>query len=176
MQEDYFELFQITPGFDIDVAKLRSIQQELQTQFHPDKHVNADADVQRQSVAQAATINEAYQVLSNPVRRARYLLQREGIEFNDESETTADTAFLMEQIEYREAMDNCRDSEDPLHSCDLLIQTLQSRLDGLGEEFVSKFDREEIEEARLTSRKMQFVENVLQQVIELQYELEDELS
>ena len=176
MQHDYFELFGITPRFDIDINLLRDTQRQLQTQYHPDKHINADSITKSRSIQQAANVNEGFEVLSNPVKRARYMLQRSGIELNDESETTSDVSFLMEQIEHRESMDACRQANDPLLACDELIKKLKIRLNGLGQLFVENFNSNDMNAAKETSRKMQFVDRVLHQATELQYEIEEEFS
>ena len=176
MPQDYFELFGIAPQFDVDVNVLRSAQRELQSQFHPDRYVSADDETKKYSIQQAATVNEGFEVLSNPVKRARYLLQLGGLELNDESETTSDVSFLMEQIEHREAMEACRDAEDPLSACDDLIDKLKSRLNNFGQSFVEQYEARDMNAAKETSRKMQFVDRVLHQATELQYEIEEEFS
>lgn len=59
-----------------------------------------------QALQQAATINAAYQALRHPLKRAEYMLLLQGIDINNEQHTMHDTAFLMEQLELREELDN----------------------------------------------------------------------
>ena len=114
LKQNYFDLFGIDVGFDIDKSTLRARQQKLQAEFHPDRFVTGSDHEKRLSVQQASWVNEAYQTLLDPVKRSRYLLKLSGVEVKDESETTSDTDFLMEQIELREELDACRSHAQPL--------------------------------------------------------------
>lgn len=176
LKQDYFALFGLNLGFDIDTRKLHSEQQRLQSTFHPDRFVNASEQDRRLSVQQAAWINQAYETLSNPVKRARYMLQINGVDTSDESETTSDTEFLMEQISIREEMDGCRTDPSPLDCCEKIAAKLRLKYQEYSNEFKSCFDQGELNTARQSSRKMQFIQRVLDQLMEFQFELEEELS
>jgi len=176
LKQSYFELFGLDLEFDIDLKQLHAEQQRLQAIFHPDRFVNASEQDKRLSVQQASWVNEGYETLSNPVKRARYMLRLSGLELNDESETTSDTVFLMEQIAIREEIDECRSNADPLSCCNHIATKLRSRSAQFGSEFVASFNKENLEAARLSSRKMQFVQRILDQLMDLQIELEEELE
>lgn len=171
--QNYFELFGLNPAFDIDVAQLQAAQQSLQAVHHPDRHVAADAAARRASVQMASLINQAFEILRDPVRRSRYLLEINGAELPDDSATTDDTAFLMEQLELREAVEACRDSDTPLDCCDELEADLRSRAGELAEAFVAELEAGRLDEAVDYSRKMQFIQRIQHQLSELQFELED---
>ena len=81
LKQSYFELFGLNLGFDINLKQLHSEQQRLQAIFHPDRFVNASEQEKRLSVQQASWVNEGYETLSIPVKRARYMLQLSGLEF-----------------------------------------------------------------------------------------------
>jgi len=176
LKQNYFELFGLDLKFDIDLKQLHSEQQRLQAIFHPDRFVRASDQEKRLSVQQASWVNEGYETLSNPVRRARYMLQLSGLELNDESETTSDTGFLMEQIAIREEIDECHSNADPLSCCEHIAARLRNRADQFGAEFVASFSQGALDQARLSSRKMQFVARILEQLMDLQIELEEELE
>ena len=173
-KKNYFELFDLEPGFVVDKILLHKNQQMLQSAYHPDRYVNANEQDKRLSVQQASWVNEAYQTLSNPVKRARYLLELNGLELNDETETTSDMAFLMEQLELREQLDDCPNQPDPLASCEQIESKLKFRAQQLADEFVENFESGKFELARMISRKMQFIHRIQEQVLELQFKLEDE--
>ena len=61
----------------------------------------------------AAQINDAYQVLKNPISRAEYLLVQHGEDIRGEQQTMQDPMFLMEQMELREELEDIADSSDP---------------------------------------------------------------
>ena len=173
LKQNYFDLFGIDVGFDIDKSTLRARQQKLQAEFHPDRFVTGSDHEKRLSVQQASWVNEAYQTLLDPVKRSRYLLKLSGVEVKDESETTSDTDFLMEQIELREELDACRSHAQPLEQCDALELKLQGKLQMLADEFVGNYQAGKFDQAMAISRKMQFIQRLQEQVSELQLELEE---
>lgn len=173
ISQNYFELFGLNPAFDLDIHHLQAEQQRLQAVCHPDRHVNGGEREKRLSVQMSSWVNQAYETLRDPVKRSRYLLENSGAEIPDDSETTADAEFLMEQIELREAIENCRHSEDALDRCAQIESSLAQRAKQLASEFVEHFEQRDLEAARQSSLKMQFIQRVQQQLAELQFELED---
>jgi molecular chaperone HscB len=173
LKQNYFELFGLDLTFDINLKLLSSAQQRLQAVYHPDRFVNASERDKRLSVQQASWINAAFETLSKPVKRARYMLELNGLELNDESETTSDTAFLMEQIAMREEIEECRSNADPLSCCDHIIEKLRSKAEQFETEFVTNFNQGQLDDARLSSRKMQFIQRIMDQLMDLQIELEE---
>lgn len=174
LKQNYFELFGLPVDFQIDERQLHDAHQQLQSAFHPDRFVNSTEQEKRLVVQKAAWINEAYQILHNPVSRARYMLQVSGLPMNDEHETTSDTAFLMEQIELREEMDECRSCKDPMRCCDHITGKLDQRSKEYSAEFENLFEKGELEQARQVSKKMQFVQRILDQIDDIQLELEND--
>ena len=171
--QNYFELFDLSPDFEIDVSRLQAAQQRLQAVHHPDRHVGADAAARRASVQMAALINQAFETLRDPVKRSRYLLEINGAELPDDSATTNDAEFLMEQLELREALEACRDSEAPLQCCEKLDSSLRHRAGELAGAFVGELDAGRLDAAVDYSRKMQFIQRIQHQLSELQFDLEE---
>ncbi len=172
LSQNYFELFGLKPAFSIDRARMQTAQQRLQASYHPDRHVNEDDRNRRLAVQVASWINQAYETLQDPVKRARYLLEINGADIPDDSATTSDVGFLMEQIELREAVDACREADNGLDQCQQIEDQLAQRASELAAEFVVRFDSEDLVEAVTISRKMQFIQRIQQQLDELQFELE----
>ena len=107
---DHFTLFGLTPFFRIDAQALDKRFRELQARAHPDRFAHAGEFERRVSLQWATRINEAYQVLKNPLPRARYLLDRAGQ--GVEGENTMSPEFLMEQMEWREAVAEARQAHE----------------------------------------------------------------
>jgi len=173
LSQNYFELFGLNPVFDIDQDALHAAQQRLQAIFHPDRHVGSSDLDKRLSVQVASRINQAFESLRDPVKRSRYLLELNGASLPDDSATTADAAFLMEQIELREEVESCRQGEDALERSKEIESRLKQRANQLGYDFVEQFNLGNLDAAIDSSRKMQFIQRIQQQLSELQYELED---
>lgn len=161
--------------FQLDEKELHASHLKLQSAYHPDRFINATDQEKRIAVQKAAWINEAYEILKNPVKRARYMLEVGGLPLNDDHETTVDEAFLMEQIELREEMDQCRSCNDPMRSCAHITGKLQQRSKEFSSSFELLFQQGKLEEARQISKKMQFVQRILEQIDEYQFDLEDHL-
>jgi len=173
LSQNYFELFGLNPVFDIDPAVLHAQQQRLQATYHPDRHVGSSDQDRRLSVQMASWVNQAYETLRDPVKRSRYLLEIKGASLPDDSATTSDTAFLMEQIELREAVEACRHDDEGLERSEEIEARLKQRADELAQNFVDNLVADRLDAAIEGSRKMQFVQRIQQQLSELQYELED---
>jgi len=171
--QTYFELFGLEPAFDLDLGVLRSEQQRLQASYHPDRYIGGDDRDKRLSTQIASWVNQAYETLQDPVKRSRYLLEISGATIPDDSSTTSDTQFLMEQIELREQVESCRQSDDPLRDCQQIESKLMHRAAQLAAEFVSHFESGDLDAAVSSSRKMQFIQRIQHQLAELQFELED---
>ena len=112
LQSTDFELFGISVKFAQDRAQLDARWKELQREAHPDKFAAQGAASQRLAMQWSVRINEAYQRLKDPLRRASYLCELHGFAINAENNTAMPADFLMRQIEWREALDDAENVED----------------------------------------------------------------
>ncbi|HET7772425.1 MAG TPA: Fe-S protein assembly co-chaperone HscB [Burkholderiaceae bacterium] len=109
---DFFALFGLPRRFELDIAQLESAYREVQGRVHPDRHAAAGDAQQRVAMQWATAANEGYKTLKHPTRRAQYLLKLAGVDVQAESNTAMPAAFLMQQMEWREALDEARASLD----------------------------------------------------------------
>jgi len=126
--QNYFELFDLNVHFDIDIDMLSEKYRDLQKAVHPDRFVNASEQTRLLSVQKAANINDAFLTLKSPLKRAKYMLSLRGIKLDDENNTAMDPAFLMEQMELREALAEVRGSADPIEAIEKLIDTIEEKI------------------------------------------------
>ena len=101
-----FELFGLEPRHAIDRAALDARWRALQGEVHPDRYAADGAAAQRLAMQWAVRVNEAYQRLKDPLRRAAYLCELQGVPIDAESNTTMPAAFLTQQLAWREALDD----------------------------------------------------------------------
>ena len=106
LDSDDFELFGIPRRFEQDRQQLDQRWRELQAEVHPDRFARAAAAGQRVAMQWAVRVNEAYQRLKDPLRRASYLCELAGTPIDAESNTAMPTGFLVEQMQWREALDD----------------------------------------------------------------------
>ena len=109
---DHFSLFNLPRTFRLDASLLDQRYREIQAQVHPDKFAHAGAAEQRLSLHWATRVNEAYQTLKRPLLRAQYLLKLAGNEIDAENNTAMPSDFLMEQMEWREAVVEAKQARD----------------------------------------------------------------
>ena len=105
LQSNDFELFGLTQQFAQDRATLDARWKDLQREAHPDKFAAQGAAAQRVAMQWSVRINEAYQRLKDPLKRAAYLCELGGAAVNAHSNTAMPVAFLMQQMQWREALE-----------------------------------------------------------------------
>ncbi|MES2126534.1 MAG: Fe-S protein assembly co-chaperone HscB [Pseudomonadota bacterium] len=110
--QNHFDLFHLPVAFAIDAQALDTAFREVQGQVHPDRFVNASDAEKRVAMQWATRANEAYQTLKNPQKRARYLCEMHGVDLQTESNTAMPMEFLMQQMEWREALGEARAAKD----------------------------------------------------------------
>ena len=108
LQSNDFELFGLVERFAQDRPALDARWKELQRQAHPDKFAAQGAAAQRVAMQWSVRINEAYQRLKEPLRRAAYLCELRGTPIRAEDNTAMPAAFLMRQMEWREALEDAQ--------------------------------------------------------------------
>jgi molecular chaperone HscB len=172
--QTHFELFDLPVSFEIDLSDLSQRYRELQRAVHPDKFASASDHERRLSVEKAAAINDAFQTLKSPQRRARYMLELQSVSFDDEKDMALDPAFLMEQIELRESLSELTQSDDPLAKLNQIMADIKNRIGAVLDEISQQFASGELDDSQKNTvkqlvHKMQFL-NKLQQEAEFQEE------
>ncbi len=124
LQADDFTLFGLSPGFQLDRHLLDERWKQLQRQAHPDRFTTQGAAAQRVAMQWSVRINEAYQRLKDPLKRAAYWCERAGVPVNAENNTAMPAEFLMQQMAWRESLEEAS-SEAELEA--LLQETQQAR-------------------------------------------------
>lgn len=168
----HYALFELQPSFEIDLDMLSSRYRELARKVHPDRFADAGETEQRHAIERSANLNEAYQVLKTPSRRARYLLTLQGREMPLEA-TVQDPAFLMQQMQWREELEELQDQAD-LAGVASFKTRLKAAQQGLNDAFARVWtDKAQREEAERLVRRMQFLDKLSQEVRQLEERLDD---
>jgi len=128
LQSNDFEIFGLSPAFALDRQALDERWKDLQRQAHPDRHASADAATQRQAMQWSVRINEAYQRLKDPIKRAAYLCELNGAPIQAENNTAMPADFLMQQMEWREALEEASGVADLERMADDVADARSQRL------------------------------------------------
>lgn len=136
LQSDDFELFGLPQQFTQDRAVIDVRWKDLQREAHPDKFAAQGNAAQRVAMQWSVRINEAYQRLKDPLRRAAYLCELHGTPVNAENNTAMPAEFLMQQMEWRETLDDAQDmaaldalNDEVARSRNALLQRCEQLLD-----------------------------------------------
>ncbi|OQW89453.1 MAG: Fe-S protein assembly co-chaperone HscB [Rhodoferax ferrireducens] len=121
LQSDDFTLFGLEQRFGQDRAAIDARWKDLQRQAHPDKFADQGAAAQRVAMQWSVRINEAYQRLKDPLKRAAYLCELHGAPVNAENNTAMPATFLMQQMQWREELDDAT-STQALEQISLQVQ------------------------------------------------------
>ena len=109
--DDDFTLFGLPLRQALDRADLDARRRDLQARVHPDRFASEGAAAQRLAMQWAVRVNSAYQRLKDPLLRATYLCELRGVPVDAERNTAMPAAFLMQQMQWREDLDEVADAE-----------------------------------------------------------------
>jgi len=112
LQSSDFELFGLPERFEQDRAAIDARWKELQREAHPDRFAAQGAVARRVAMQWSVRINEAYQRLKEPLKRAAYLCESRGAPIAAESNTAMPAQFLIEQMQWREELDEAQGEAD----------------------------------------------------------------
>ncbi len=105
---NHFDLLGLPLSYAVELPRLEQAYRALQGSVHPDRFAASPEAERRVAMQWAARANEAYRTLRHPVDRARYLLSLQGFDTGEESNTAMPPEFLMQQMQWREALDTAR--------------------------------------------------------------------
>lgn len=172
-KQDFFDLFGLPRMFKIDAQSLDARYRELQGIYHPDRYAGHEARERRLAVQVSARLNEAYETLRLPARRARYLLELAGVLFNDERDTAVDPDFLIRQMAIREAIDEAGSGHEPLTELDHLASALRKDRNQLYARFQTDYEAGRLNDAKQTVLQMSFYARLFAEIDHLVERLED---
>ena len=162
--QTYFELFDLPATYALDRERLDSAYRELQSKVHPDKFAARSEAEQRVAMQWATKVNEAYQTLKQPISRGVYLLQLQGIDAMAPHNTSIAPTFLVQQMEWREAIDEARNAKD-MAALDQLQAELNKAYRAVDNELAALLDVDKNPVAATESvRKLKFMDKLIAEV------------
>ncbi len=157
--ENYFKLFNLPERYFLDQSALDAAYHTVLAHTHPDHFAAAGEAQKRIAVQWTARANDGYRILKDPLQRAIHLLHLRGVELGVESHTAMDHAFLVQQMEWRERLEQAAASKDEpaLRALlNVLRETAQRHLNML----TRLFESEAHQEAAEITRQWMFVQRV----------------
>lgn len=154
LADDDFALFGLPLQFAQSREDIESRWKALAAQVHPDRYASEGAPAQRRAMQWALRVNEAHQRLRDPLRRAAYLCELRGAALREHDNTRMPAAFLMEQMAWRESLDEAQ----TLDAVQALDHEVAAREQSLLQEVGRQLDEQDnAEAAAQTVRALMFV-------------------
>lgn len=170
LTDDDFALFGLPRQFVVDLSDLEANRTALQAKVHPDRFSTEGAAAQRLSMQWAVRVNEAYQRLKDPLKRAAYLCELQGVAVQAENNTAMPVGFLMQQMEWREALDEAQTVQALETIYDEVSQVKSAQLQSLAKTMDEKKDWTD---ASQQVRALMFIDRFMQDVNQRIESLED---
>ena len=164
MVRNYFELFGLPARFDIDLGDLAARHRERIRVWHPDRYAQATSEERRRAVAMSADLNDGLKVLRDPVARARHLLALRGISTDEETDTVMDGDFLMEQMAWRERLEEGAGRVDEVAALADEVATSRKGKEARLAAALGRGDAADLDEARRLVRELQFLGRFLKEL------------
>jgi molecular chaperone HscB len=169
---NHFQLFGLPENYRLDMTRLDEAYRKLQNEVHPDRFASSGESEKRLSMQWATRVNEAYQALKTPLSRATYLLHLRGREVFSAMHTAFPPAFLMRQMEWREAIADARQARNA-SALDKLWRELRNEARDLEIRLAAELDDAKDDEAAATStRELKFMLKLIEEVGDAQEELD----
>lgn len=109
---NHFQLFGLAPAFALEPEALERRYREIQSRVHPDRFAHAGDAERRASLQWTTRVNEAYRTLTDPVQRAKHILELNGVDVQFETNTQMPADFLVQQLELREELEDAVSGKD----------------------------------------------------------------
>ena len=170
--QTHFELFGLPATYALDRERLDAAYRELQNAVHPDRFAGQPEAEQRLAMQWATRVNEAYQTLKHPVNRGVYLLKLQGIDALHAGNTKMSPAFLMQQMEWREAIEEAR-AQRRAGALDALTDDLRAAHRRIETQLVDLLDRtHDYAAATEAVRQLRFMDKLIAEIGDVYEELE----
>jgi len=174
--DDHFTLFGLPQRFTLDASELERTYKEVQAKVHPDRFGAAQPSQKRVAMQWATRANDAYATLRVPLRRAVYLCALRGEPVNAESNTAMPAAFMMQQMQWREALDEATHPYDPVRVGQLQTQ-LNDRIAVIQDQVQTAIDQDgNMQKAANLVRQWMFMDRFAQDVQQAIYLAEDAVT
>lgn len=136
LTDNDFTILGIPQQFAQDEALLSQRWKDLQAQMHPDRFATQGALTQRLATQWSIRINEAFQNIKDPIKRASLLCELAGSSINLNTNTVMPAEFLIQQMQWREGLEEAQTPDQinqikdmVLHERILIMSTLTRLID-----------------------------------------------
>ena len=167
-KKNYFQLFDLSESYGLDLDKLIAEYHSLQLEYHPDKHSGASEEDRVAAQLAASYINDAYETLKSPLKRAAYVLTIKGKDAESVDQNDLSMEVLVEQMELRESLDELPSDETALPKLEYLKGVVQDKIKNKQKKFEDWVAIEDLSSAKKTFHELQFLFKLLNEIEEVE--------
>lgn len=158
-----FAILNLPTQFELDDHQIEHNYRTLLIRFHPDKVAAASAFEKKQAMMMSAAINQAYELLKNPLNRAAYLLEQKGINVDSHTHTQFPAEFLMQQMQWREQLNEAKITQNNTE-LNLLLQEITQQQQNLYQELQTALHSSDDQQAAQLIRQGRFLDKMKQEI------------
>lgn len=164
INKNYFQLFNLSESCELDLDSLAGTYRELQSEVHPDRFANADERAKLLAIQTSSYINEAYDTLKSPLKRAAYLLTLHQQDIEQVSQSDLSMDLLLEQIQLRETLEELPKDESALAELARIKDEVTAKLELCHQNFAGKFENSNYDGAKKIYHELQFLYKLLAEI------------
>jgi len=150
----------------LDVDRLTAQYHMLQLNYHPDKHSSATEKEKMSAQVSSSYINDAYETLTSPLKRAAYILAIKGKDTEKVNQSDLSMEVLIEQMELRESLSDLPKDETALQALEELKSNVQRKVNVKQVKFAKEIESDELSAAKKTFHELQFFFKLLAEIEE----------
>ncbi|WP_040975553.1 Fe-S protein assembly co-chaperone HscB [Necropsobacter massiliensis] len=165
-----FALFDLPVDFELDRNLLTQRYLALQKSLHPDNFANRSTQEQRLAMQKSAEVNDALQVLKDPVSRADSMIALALGEVQNEQQTNHDMAFLLQQMEWREQLESIEQQQDSAQLAVFSQQIAQAE-DAILSELSGALTAKDWQQGRLLTDRLRFIRKLTAEIERIEEKL-----
>ena len=166
VDQNYFQLFNLPESYNLDSRTLLAEYHKLQLEFHPDKYSNSPESEKMSALSSASYINDAYETLKSPLKRAGYVLTLRGKDIANVSQEDLSMELLMEQMQLRESLDDLTKDDSALPKLEALKDNVQVKISEKQSNFHEDVVKDDLPSAKRVFHELQFLFKLLSEIEE----------
>lgn len=164
INKNFFQLFDIAETFEVDQESLAEKYRELQVEIHPDRFANAAESEKLRAVQLSSYLNEAYDTLKAPLKRAAYLLSLHDLNVEQVDQAELGMDLLQEQIQLREFLEELPEDDTALTELESLKSEVFRKLEQRQQSFSRNLENSDLIAAKKSFHEMQFLSKLLKEI------------
>jgi len=158
---DHFARLGIAVSFDVDISALDRVYFDLQRRLHPDRFATKSVKEKALSQQQATALNDAYETVKNPLKRADYMVHLKGVQVLPEGcNLVHDQAILMEAMEMRERLA----AAETLAELEAIAAHTKAELDTVIRDLSKAFRGDDREVASRLTTRLKYLHKMMDEV------------